>query len=68
MNVPIELFQFAFVMVVTVIPVIVSIRLLAGQEDFGFGAAFVRLDTTLPWPKGVQEEDPLPWRFGSAAA
>ncbi len=65
MNVPTEVFQVAFVLAVTVIPVIVMIRLVAGHEDFGFDA-LVRHDATLPWPKGVQEEEPQPWKVGSA--
>ena len=67
MNVLIELVQLAFVMAVTVIPVIAMIRLFAGHEDFGFDA-LVRSDATLVWPMGVQEEEPRPWRFGSSAA
>ena len=65
MNVPIELFQIAFVLLVTVLPMIVLVRLAAGDGDFGFDA-LIRADTTLPWPKGVQEEEPKPWRFGPA--
>jgi hypothetical protein len=64
-NVPTELFQLVFVLVVTVLPIIVLVRLAAGDGDLGFDA-LIRADTTLPWPKGVQEEEPKPWRFGAA--
>ncbi|MBI3748633.1 MAG: hypothetical protein HY262_07295 [Chloroflexi bacterium] len=66
MNVPIELFQVVFVLAVTVLPIVVAVRLMAGHEDLGFGP-FVRSDATLPWPRGVQEEEPRPWRLGAAA-
>ena len=66
MNVPAELFQIIFVAAVAVLPAI-CVRLLAGREDFGFDA-IIRFDATTPWPKGVQEEEPLPWNFGAARA
>jgi hypothetical protein len=65
-NVPIELFQVAFVAAVFV-PFIALVRLLAGRDDLGF-ADLVRFDASLPWPKGVQEEEPQPWKFGPAAS
>lgn len=65
MTVPVELLQVAFVVAVTVAPVIVMIRLLAGHGDLGFDA-IIRFDSTLPWPRGVQEEEPPRWRLGSA--
>jgi hypothetical protein len=66
-NIPVELFQIAFVLAVTVVPVIVMTRLIAGHEDFGFDP-IARSDAVHPWPKGVQEEEPQPWRFGTATS
>ena len=66
MNVPIELFQIAFVLAVVVVPTLVMTRLVAGHEDYGFG--IFAADHTLRWPHGVQEEEPQPWRFGSVLA
>ena len=66
MNVPTELFQVAFVLAVTVLPIVVMVRLMAGHDDIGFDP-LVRHDATLPWPKGVQEEEPRPWRLRAAA-
>jgi hypothetical protein len=50
-----------------VVPIVVIVRLIAGP---GVDAAdgFARSREPLAWPLGVQEEDPLPWNFGSAAA
>ena len=67
MYVPIELFQILFVLAVTVAPVVVMTRLVAGHEDYGFNL-IARYDASLPWPKGVQEEEPQPWRFGAATS
>ena len=67
MNVPTELFQMAFVLAVTVIPFVILVRLVAGREDFGFDS-IMRYDATLPWPRGVQEEEPQPWNLGPAFA
>ena len=66
MNVPTELFQIVFPLVVTIIPIVVTIRLVAGRGDSGFDG-LVRYQATLPWPKGVQEEEPQPWRWQESA-
>lgn len=66
MNVPTELIQ-VLVLVATAIPVIATIRLIAGGADAGLNG-ILTFDASLPWPKGVQEEEPQPWRFDSAPA
>jgi hypothetical protein len=40
-------------------PVILFIRYLAGAEPVP------PIDGKDPWPVGVQEEDPRPWRFAT---
>ena len=49
-----------------VVPIVVIVRLIAGP---GVDAAdgFASSQAGLRWPVGVQEEEPLPWKFGSAA-
>ena len=61
------IFQMAFVLAVTVVPFVIAVRIVAGREDFGFDS-IMRYDATLPWPKGVQEEEPQPWNLGPAFA
>jgi hypothetical protein len=56
--------EMVLVLGATVAPIVVAIRLLAGWTDPFDGAARVAPAT---WPKGVQEEEPRPWRFGAAA-
>lgn len=41
-------------------PVILFIRYLGGSEPT------LPVGAKDPWPVGVQEEDPRPWRFASA--
>ncbi len=61
------LFQMASVLAVTVAPFVILARLVAGREDFGFDS-IMRYDATLPWPTGVQEEEPQAWRTRSVFA
>ncbi|MGE5156305.1 MAG: hypothetical protein ACM3JP_02285 [Betaproteobacteria bacterium] len=57
--------DMALVLAVFALPFIALVRVLAGSDDHGFDALF-SLTPPLGWPHGVQEEDPLPWRFGPA--
>ena len=41
----------------TAAPMVVLIRVLAGAE------ASPPVGARAPWPQGVQEEEPRPWRF-----
>jgi hypothetical protein len=43
-------FEFVLSVAALTMPVIVGIRLLAGGES-----------TSMPWPRGVQEEEPKHW-------
>ena len=56
--------EMALVFAATVTPIVVAIRLLAGWTDDV--DSIVRV-TPMGWPKGVQEEEPKPWRLGAAA-
>jgi hypothetical protein len=56
-----SLFDIVLVVSAVVLPVIATIRLLAGWEPFdGLGPG------SLTWPTGVQEDDFEPWRFADA--
>jgi hypothetical protein len=59
--------QIALVLVATVTPFVLLVRLVAGQDDYGFHAILLP-DAVLTWPRGVQEEEPQPWKFGAASA
>ena len=64
MNDLITLAQIALVLIATVTPIVLLVRLVAGQDDYGFHS-IVLPDSVLTWPKGVQEEEPQPWNFGA---
>jgi hypothetical protein len=49
-------------LVAAVAALILGIRRLAGGEPIDLGALFTSPAATLPWPRGVQEEEPRPWR------
>ena len=46
----------------TVTPVVVLARLLAGNDGPSL-PAILGSPLDPPWPRGVQEEEPLPWRL-----
>lgn len=56
------LLQMAFALVATVAPIALVVRTLAGRVELDLPTA----DSLMSWPHGVQEEDPLPWRFETA--
>ncbi len=60
-----DLFQIAFVLAVTAVPIAVSIRLLAGWTDEG--GSLLQL-TPMAWPRGVQEEEPQRWNLDRLTA
>jgi hypothetical protein len=49
------------------VPPIVVTRLIAGRAD-GSLAVLLAMHADLPWPRGVQEEEPPAWRFEHLAA
>lgn len=61
----VTLLEMAFVLAATVIPIAVTIRVLNGWTD---DVEHLIRATPMGWPRGVQEEEPRPWRFGAAAA
>jgi len=62
MNTFLELLGIASGVVLTAAPAILIARLIAGSEPSDL-AELVAARAELPWPRGVQEEDPQPWRF-----
>jgi hypothetical protein len=57
--------EMVLVLAATVTPIVIAVRLLAGwTDDFD---SLIRA-TPMGWPRGVQEEEPRPWRLGPAAA
>jgi hypothetical protein len=57
--------EMALVLAATVTPIVVCVRVLAGWTD---DVDSIIRATPLGWPRGVQEEEPQPWRLGGAAA
>ena len=57
--------QMGIVIVATVTPVIVLVRLIAGSQSVEDAARWTT--AVAAWPVGVQEEDPLPWRFAGSS-
>jgi len=53
--------QIVIVFVATVLPVAAAVRLAAGHD-----ADLTMPTANLPWPRGVQEEEPKRWSFGPA--
>jgi hypothetical protein len=60
------LFDMA-VPVAALIAAIVIVRRLSGDQPVNLVALFGD-PLPLPWPRGVQEEDPQPWRFDTPGA
>jgi hypothetical protein len=57
--------QIVAVLAVTVLPLVLIARFLDGRDPDPFSDA--ALPTPMPWPRGVQEEDPRPWHFAPIA-
>jgi hypothetical protein len=55
------LFDIGAVAVLVAIPLFV-LRRLAGDEPIDLSRMFAA-PRELPWPRGIQEEDPQPWRL-----
>jgi hypothetical protein len=53
--------QIVAVFSVTILPFVLIIWFLAGRDPDPVSDVMVSPRT--PWPHGVQEEDPRPWRF-----
>jgi hypothetical protein len=53
--------QIVAVLTLTIAPVILINRFLAGHDPDPIDGMTV--PPQMPWPHGVQEEDPRPWRF-----
>jgi hypothetical protein len=60
------LFQLAFT-AATLTSIVALVRLVA-RRDFDPADGLAPSPAHGNWPLGVQEEEPLPWNFGSAAA
>ena len=46
-----------------VVASLIVVRLLAGDQPIDLAVLFGQRRGTMPWPRGVQEEEPRPWRF-----
>jgi hypothetical protein len=55
------LFQMAASIALVAAPAILLSRLLAGSEGPSL-TDLLAIPVDPPWPRGVQEEEPLPWR------
>lgn len=54
-----SLIQMSVAVVAVVLPIVIAIRFLAGADHGNSILMYVEPS----WPRGVQEEDPQPWRF-----
>ena len=45
-----------------VVASLIVVRRLAGDQPIDFAVLFGNA-ADMPWPRGVQEEEPRPWRF-----
>jgi hypothetical protein len=59
-------FDIVIVIAAVVTPALVFVRLVRGGESGSLAALFVAPDHNA-WPRGVQEEEPSPWAFGTPA-
>ena len=53
--------QIIAVLTVVVVPLVLIARFLDGRDSDPLSDPAV--PTRMPWPRGVQEEEPRPWRF-----
>ena len=53
--------QIVAVFSVTILPFVLIVWFLAGRDQDPVSDAIV--SPLMPWPRGVQEEEPRPWRF-----
>jgi hypothetical protein len=53
--------QIIAVLTVVVLPLVLIARFLDGRASDPLSDPAV--PTRMPWPRGVQEEEPRPWRF-----
>jgi hypothetical protein len=56
-----SLIQIVLVLAATAVPIAGAIWLLAGDDHVGWTSS-----GQLPWPHGVQDEEPQPWRIRPA--
>ena len=57
--------QIIAVLTVVVAPLVLLARFLDGQDPDPM--SYLASSTPMPWPRGIQEEDPRPWRFAPVA-
>jgi hypothetical protein len=55
--------QIVAVLTLTVLPLLLINRFLAGHDPDPIDG--MAIEPQMPWPHGVQEEDLRPWRLGS---
>ena len=53
--------QIVAVLTLVVVPVVLIARFLDSRDPDPM--SYVAVPTGMAWPRGVQEEDPQPWRF-----
>jgi hypothetical protein len=58
----VNLIQIVLVLATTASPIVGAIWLLAGDDHVGRTSS-----GQLPWPRGIQEEEPQPWQIRPAA-
>jgi hypothetical protein len=60
------LFDIVIVIAAVVTPAVLLVRLVRGGEPGSLSTLFAAPDHNA-WPRGVQEEEPSPWAFGTPA-
>ena len=53
--------QIVVVLTVVVVPIVLVARFLDGRDPDPM--SYLAQSTRMPWPRGVQEEDPRPWHL-----
>jgi hypothetical protein len=53
--------QIVAVLTLVVLPIVFVNRFLDGRDPDLM--SYLASSTPMPWPRGVQEEEPRPWRF-----
>jgi hypothetical protein len=57
-----SVFQAVLATMLVVVAPVLLVRWLGPGREWGL-ADMVRFRSETPWPRGVQEEEPVPWKF-----
>ena len=55
--------QIVAVLTVVIVPIVLIARFLDSRDPDPY--SYLAQPTPMSWPRGIQEEDPRPWRFAA---